>query len=130
MKVKGAKLSEIVKRPEIQVSDVLGDGTTFSETATTLVEEDIKYAGYIERQKAQIEQAEKYDQVKLPEDVDYQSIEHLSMETREKLNRIRPSNLGQAARIGGVRPADVSVLMVWLETRRKRSQKVLTAADA
>lgn len=126
-------LEELLRRPKVPYSliqELAGSESEEDFPFTLEIETDIKYAGYIERQKAQIEQAEKYDQVKLPEDVDYQSIEHLSMETREKLNRIRPSNLGQAARIGGVRPADVSVLMVWLETRRKRSQKVLTAADA
>ncbi|MCA9801420.1 MAG: tRNA uridine-5-carboxymethylaminomethyl(34) synthesis enzyme MnmG [Cyanobacteria bacterium HKST-UBA02] len=85
------------------------------------VETDVKYRGYIERQKAQVEQAEKYDRVKLPADLDYEALTHLSREAREKLNRIRPETLGQAQRIGGVRPADVSVLMVYLETNRRKA---------
>lgn len=85
------------------------------------VETDVKYRGYIERQTAQVEQAEKYDRVKLPADLDYEALTHLSREAREKLNRIRPETLGQAQRIGGVRPADISVLMVYLETTRRKA---------
>lgn len=86
------------------------------------IETEIKYQGYIERQKHQVEQAEKLDGVRLPEDIDYRSLENLALEAREKLNRIRPETLGQAARIGGISPADVSVLLVWLEARRRRAR--------
>ncbi|HMO24416.1 MAG TPA: tRNA uridine-5-carboxymethylaminomethyl(34) synthesis enzyme MnmG, partial [Candidatus Melainabacteria bacterium] len=123
-------LEELLRRPRVPYSLIEGLAPAYDDEHSEPfpfsleIETDIKYAGYIERQKAQIEAAEKYDQVRLPDDVDYQSIEHLSKETREKLNRIRPANLGQASRIGGVRPADISVLMIWLETRRKKSSKV------
>jgi len=87
------------------------------------VETDIKYQGYIERQKAQVAQAEKFDNVALPANLDYACLENLSKEAREKLNRIRPETLGQASRIGGVSPADVSVLLVWLEARRRAARQ-------
>ncbi len=83
------------------------------------LETDIKYAGYIERQKAQVAQSEKFDNVRLPGDMNFLDLENLSKEAREKLQRIRPETLGQAARIGGVSPADVSVLLVLLSARRR-----------
>ncbi len=86
------------------------------------VETEIKYAGYIERQKAQVAQAEKLDWVKLPVGIDYLSLDNLSREAREKLNRIQPETLGQASRVGGVSPADVSVLLVWLEAGRRAAR--------
>lgn len=91
------------------------------------LETETKYAGYIERQRNHVAQAEKLDGVKLPADFDYATMENLSKEAREKLNRIRPETLGQAARMGGVSPADVSVLLVWLEAKR-RAQRVPVAA--
>jgi tRNA uridine 5-carboxymethylaminomethyl modification enzyme len=83
------------------------------------LETEIKYAGYIERQKSQVAASEKFDTIKLPPDVDYTALDNLSKEAREKLNRVRPATLGQAARIGGVSPADVSVLLVYVEARRR-----------
>jgi tRNA uridine 5-carboxymethylaminomethyl modification enzyme len=115
-------LEELLRRPRVPYSLIESlspseEGCEFPHAMP--VETDIKYAGYIERQRHQVEQAEKYDSVKLPADLDYTTLVHLSKETREKLNRIRPETLGQAARIGGVRPADVSVLMIFLETERR-----------
>jgi tRNA uridine 5-carboxymethylaminomethyl modification enzyme len=75
----------------------------------------LKYDGYIKRQKFQVEQSGKLDKFKLPEDIDYDKIEHISSETRDKLKKIRPKTLAQASRIGGVKPADISVLMVLLD---------------
>ena len=120
-------LEELLRRPKVPFSlieSVLNEGDYEKFPYHLEMETDIKYAGYIERQKAQIKQAEKYDSVRLPEDLDYSTIDHLSIETREKLNRIRPESLGQAARIGGVRPADISVLMVYIEAKRKRSAQL------
>lgn len=121
-----ATLEELLRRPRLPYSAIeklspSAEGQTFLYGLA--VETDIKYAGYIERQRGQIAQAEKYDHVKLPAELDYQQLVHLSKETREKLNTIRPETLGQAARIGGVRPADVSVLMVYLESQRRRDRQ-------
>jgi len=85
------------------------------------LETEIKYAGYIERQKNQVKQVEKLDGVPLPKDISYQSLFNLSKEAREKLERIKPDTLGQASRIAGVSPADISVLLVSLEIRRRNS---------
>ena len=85
------------------------------------VEIQIKYEGYIEKQMAQIERMRKLEEKKLPEDIDYTTIRGLRLEAAEKLNAHRPANLGQASRISGVSPADVSVLMVW-ETQQQQEQ--------
>lgn len=83
------------------------------------IETEIKYQGYIERQKNQVAQVEKLDNVRLPAQIKYSSLDNLSKEAREKLDRIKPATLGQASRIAGVSPADVSVLMVTLEVLRR-----------
>lgn len=93
------------------------------------VETDIKYQGYIERQKSQVEQAEKLDGVRLPGDIDYKTFDNISLEAREKLDRVRPETLGQAARIGGISPADVSVLLVFIETTRRSRRNERSAGD-
>lgn len=120
-------LEELLRRPKVpyQAIETISPWSGEDNFSWGLeVETEIKYAGYIERQKAQVAQAEKLDGVKLPEDLDYASLENLALEAREKLNRIRPETLGQAARIGGISPADVSVLMVFIEAqRRKKNQK-------
>ena len=79
---------------------------------------DVKYEGYLKRGLEQIEKAKKLEDRKLPDDLDYQQIAGLRLEARQKLNKIRPENLGQAGRISGVSPADIAVLMVYLGTRR------------
>ena len=93
------------------------------------LETEIKYAGYIERQINQVEQTEKLDGLKLPADVDYLSLNNLSKEAREKLNRIRPETVGQASRIGGVSPADLGVLLVWMEAKRRSAARSQTSSE-
>lgn len=123
-------LEELLRRPRVPYS--LIEKVCPSDMAPFAwwleMETDIKYAGYIERQKAQVAQAEKLDGVKLPSEIDFMQLENLSKEAREKLNRIRPETLGQASRIGGVSPADVSVLLVWLEAKR-RAERFAAAAS-
>lgn len=80
---------------------------------------DIKYEGYLKRGLEQIEKAKKLENRKLPDDIDYEKIDGLRLEARQKLNKIRPENLGQAGRISGVNPADIAVLMVYLSASRK-----------
>ena len=80
---------------------------------------DIKYSGYLKRQKRQIEQINRQSERKLSPDVDYFQIETLSMEAREKLNKVKPLTIGQASRIGGVNPADINALLVYLEVQSK-----------
>ena len=81
------------------------------------VEIAIKYQGYIDRQLRQVEEMKKLEDRRLPDTIDYTSIEGLRLEARQKLSRIRPKNLGQASRVSGVSPADVAVLMVYLKQR-------------
>ncbi len=82
-----------------------------------------KYEGYIKKQIAQVERAEKLEQKLLPEDMDYEAVPSLTAEARQKLGRIRPRSIGQAGRISGVSPADISILLVYLEQRRRREEK-------
>lgn len=116
---KTMKLAELLKRPNITYNtlkeiDTESRNLNLSKDIYEEVEVQIKYDGYLKRQEIQIEQASKLEKFKIPENIDYMSIEHISGETKEKLNKIRPVNLAQAARIGGVKPADISVLMVLL----------------
>ena len=83
------------------------------------VELEIKYAGYIEKQLAQVEQMRGLESKTLPPDTDFSQIRGLRLEAGEKLNRLKPINIGQASRISGVSPADISVLLVWLSQRGK-----------
>ena len=117
---RGMRLAELLKRPNINYSiiqelDSDSKERNLPRDVYEQVEIMIKYDGYLKRQTAQVEQAGKLDKYKIPEDIDYMAISHISSETKEKLNKIRPKTLAQASRIGGVKPADISVLMVLLE---------------
>ncbi|MGB3789432.1 MAG: hypothetical protein WA949_15585, partial [Phormidesmis sp.] len=88
---------------------------------------DIKYSGYIQRQQKQIDLVSRQTNRSLPQDLDYMTVETLSMESREKLNKVKPLTVGQATRIGGVNPADVNALLVFLEVRdRQASLRVVS----
>ena len=120
--IKGsATLADLLRRTQVHYSDLLtaqlGD-PHLSLEEQEVVEITIKYSGYIERQQAQIERITRHSQRPLDPDLDYHRIETLSKEAREKLAQVRPVTLGQAARIGGVNPADINALLIWLETQR------------
>ena len=117
---RGMRLAELLKRPNITYDvfreiDSETKGLDLTEDITGEVEVLIKYDGYIARQEQQVESTEKLEKYKIPADIDYSQIKHISTETKEKLEKIRPTNLAQASRIGGVKPADISVLMVMLK---------------
>ncbi len=115
-----ATLEELVRRPRVPYASILKVSPPALEFLWQLeLETEIKYQGYIERQRAHVANAEKLDNVLLPLDFNYLAMENLSKESREKLQKLRPETLGQASRIGGVSPADVSVLLVWIESRRR-----------
>jgi tRNA uridine 5-carboxymethylaminomethyl modification enzyme len=115
-------LEELLRRPRIPYALIEQMAPASNECKfawAAEIETEIKYQGYIERQRNQVAQLEKLDGVRLPSDFNYATLENLSKEAREKLNRIKPETLGQAARIAGVSPADVSVLLVSLEVLRR-----------
>lgn len=117
----GIKFIELLKRPQIDYRDLI----RFDENAPELehdiidkLEINIKYEGYIKTQTKKIEQMKRLEEKKLPTDIDYKTISGLRIEAQEKLNKYKPLNIGQAGRISGVNPADVSVLLIWLSGRK------------
>ncbi len=114
----GVRLSELLKRPQLNY-DLLeafdAERPPLPREIFEQVEIDIKYEGYIRRQQAQVDEMHRLEVKKLPEDTDYSSIHGLRLEAREKLSKIRPHNIGQASRISGVSPSDISVLLIYLE---------------
>jgi tRNA uridine 5-carboxymethylaminomethyl modification enzyme len=124
-KIKGSiSLSELLRRPHVHYCDLERQGLgvmTLAEAEKESVEIEIKYAGYIQRQQRQIEQVRRQEQRPLPQDLDYVQIDTLSMEAREKLAKVKPLTIGQAARIGGVNPSDITALLFYLETLSRLS---------
>lgn len=119
----GISLLELLKRPEITYDDaaVIDDvRPKLSAHQKTMMEVQIKYEGYIIKQQQQIEKFKKLEHKKLPPDLDYFSIEGLRIEARQKLDALRPVSVGQASRISGVSPADINVLLIWLEKMRRQ----------
>ncbi|MDY4186332.1 MAG: tRNA uridine-5-carboxymethylaminomethyl(34) synthesis enzyme MnmG [Candidatus Borkfalkiaceae bacterium] len=113
----GLKIRELITRniPIEEIKQAFGFFDDLPWDLLDSVETEIRYSGYLEKENREIEKAKKLEQKVLPEDIDYSKIEGLRLEAKEKLNKIRPLNLGQAARISGVNPADVAVLMVYLK---------------
>lgn len=115
----GIKASELLKRPQVTYESMQVIDKSRPENlpydVCEQVEISIKYAGYIERQIKQAEQFKKLEEKKLPDDIDYDKIDGLRLEARQKLGQIRPASLGQASRISGVNPADIAVLMIYLK---------------
>ena len=113
----GVRLFELLKRPQLAYTDFEQFDTERPKLKISLInrlETELKYAGYIKIQAEQIEKARKLEQKALPSDIDYRTIKGLRLEAQEKLNKHKPLNVGQAGRISGVNPADVSVLLIWL----------------
>ncbi|MBO4692787.1 MAG: tRNA uridine-5-carboxymethylaminomethyl(34) synthesis enzyme MnmG [Clostridia bacterium] len=113
----GANLADLIKRPQISYKDLAPFDSTrpvLPDRVCEKVETEIKYEGYINRQISQVEEMKRLENKKIPEGIDYNSITGLRLEAREKLNKIRPESIGRAARISGVSPADISVLLIYL----------------
>ena len=116
----GVRLSELLRRPQISYADLRPVDPARPDYPREIfesVETALKYEGYIRRQLQDIEEVRRLEKRLLPPDVDYDGIAGLRLEAREKLNRVRPENIGQAGRISGVSPADISVLLIWLSAR-------------
>lgn len=113
----GIRLSELIKRPQVSY-DMLApfdkERPPLSHSVREKVEVEIKYEGYIARQKAQVNEMLRLEGKKIPENIDYNDVYGLRLEAREKLDKVRPADIGQASRISGVSPADVSVLLIYL----------------
>ena len=115
----GIRLCDLIKRPQLSYDILTPVDRTRTETDRTVLEQveiEIKYEGYIKRQLIIIDQVRRLESKLLPVDIDYSKIEGLRLEAREKLNKVRPENIGQAGRISGVSPADISVLVIYLST--------------
>jgi tRNA uridine 5-carboxymethylaminomethyl modification enzyme len=123
-KIKGSiTLADLLRRPGFHYGDLQRhnlDNPQLNPVETQGAEIDIKYSGYIQRQQTQIEQMSRHGKRKLPQDLDYLTVETLSMEAREKLNKVKPLTVGQASRIGGVNPADINALLVYLEVQAQK----------
>ena len=119
----GISIMELMKRPQVtydSLAFVDRDRPQLSEHQKTMMEVQIKYEGYIKKQEQQIEKFRKLEDRNLPQDFDYDSVEGLRIEARQKLNSFRPLSVGQASRISGVSPADINVLLIHLEKMRRR----------
>lgn len=120
-----ARLADLLRRPGVGYADLAPfdtDRPELPETVTEAVEIQIKYAGYLARQEKQVEQFRQEESRLLPPDIDYNAIAGLRLEARQKLSQTRPVSLGQAGRISGVSPADIAVLMIWLEQNKGNSK--------
>ena len=119
----GVRLIDLMKRPQLGYDALKSVDKTRPELDPNIFEQveiEIKYEGYIQKQLKQVEQMKKLEVKQLPKDFDYNEIEGLRLEAREKLNKIKPLNIGQASRISGVSPADISVLLIWLAQNNRR----------
>lgn len=117
----GVSLAELIRRPQLSYEDLAPFDTERPELPRQIcaqAEISLKYEGYIKRQLKQVEEFSRMEKRIIPDDIDYDEVTGLRLEAREKLKKIRPHSFGQASRISGVSPADISVLMVWMEGRR------------
>ena len=117
----GTRLSDLLKRPQIRYEDLkeIDQGyLSLPRVVKTEAEIQIKYEGYIKRQLEDASKMEKLESRLLPENIDYSEISGLRLEARQKLNKVKPANIGQASRISGVSPADISVLLIWLKINK------------
>ena len=122
----GTTLAELIRRPELsydKLKEIDKDRPDLPWDVAEQVNINIKYEGYIKRQMKQVEQFKKLENRKIPENIDYNEIQSLRIEAKQKLSQIRPASIGQASRISGVSPADISVLLVYLSAAGKTSDK-------
>ena len=118
----GTRLIDLLKRPQLGYDCLSPFDSTRPDLEPNLFEQveiEIKYEGYIQKQLKQVEQMKKLEKKQLPADFDYKQLGGLRLEAQEKLNKIKPLNIGQASRISGVSPADVSVLLIWLASKKE-----------
>ena len=122
----GIRLIELLKRPELSYEALTPVDLTRPELDAAIFEQveiAVKYEGYIKKQIAAVENMRKLENKLLPADIDYKDVVGLRLEAQEKLNAIRPLNIGQAGRISGVSPSDVNVLMIYLMKQKRGGEK-------
>ncbi len=122
----GSSLAGLLRRPEMNYGKILQlplEHPPLPEEVCEQVEIQVKYEGYIKKQEAQVERFKRLEEKRIPDDLDYSKVRGLSAEAREKLELIKPGSIGQASRIVGVSPADISVLLIYLEQRRRQNKK-------
>ena len=123
----GVKLAELLRRTELNyeiLAPIDEERPELPEEVTKEVEIQVKYKGYIKLQEQQVEKFKKLEQKILPQNIDYAQIKGLRLEARQKLNKIKPNSVGQASRISGVSPADISVLLIYLEQKRQKTENL------
>ena len=123
----GVRLSELLKRPELNyniLAEVDNNRPNLTKQEADEVNISLKYEGYINLESEQVERFKKLENKKLPENINYEEIKGLRLEARQKLNKVRPLSVGQASRISGVSPADISVLLIYLETINRNASAV------
>ena len=121
-------MAELLKRPEITykvLREIDEEMPFLTKQEAEEVEIQLKYEGYIKMQEAQVEKFKKLETKLLPEDIDYETVQGISLEARQKLNKFKPRSIGQASRISGISPADVSVLLIYLQTINKQAKESL-----
>ncbi|MBQ2668394.1 MAG: tRNA uridine-5-carboxymethylaminomethyl(34) synthesis enzyme MnmG, partial [Clostridia bacterium] len=122
----GIRMAELLRRPQISYSDLTpvdANRPDYPQEIFESVETSLKYEGYIKRQLQDIAEMRRLEKRLLPKDMNYSEIAGLRLEAREKLNKVRPENIGQAGRISGVSPADISVLLIWLSTQNETGKE-------
>jgi tRNA uridine 5-carboxymethylaminomethyl modification enzyme len=111
-------VAEVLKRPHVTMSELARClNLEMDEEICRQLDIEVKYEGYINKAKKEAANMQKMEAVKLPADIDYNSLEHLSLEARQKLSKVRPLTIGQASRISGVNPADIMVLSIYLKQK-------------
>ena len=126
-----SSLIQLLRRPELTISDVIGFAPeigNYSPHIATQLEVEVKYAGYLNRQTEMISRSKNMEGSRVPQDIDYAAINGLSREVREKLDRIRPLSIGQAARIPGITPAAISLLSVYLKKHSRRRELKISSS--
>jgi tRNA uridine 5-carboxymethylaminomethyl modification enzyme len=121
----GCPLIALLRRPQLHYEDLAPFDPQRPALSADIVEQveiSVKYAGYIQRQQKQVEDLKRMESHRIPADIDYNTIQGLRLEAREKLTDVRPLDLGQAGRISGVSPADIAALMIYLDTTKKERQ--------
>jgi tRNA uridine 5-carboxymethylaminomethyl modification enzyme len=125
-----ASLTQILRRPEIRYAALTGANPSLAPEVIEQVEITVKYAGYIERQEHEVSRFKTMEEKQIPDWLDYETVPSLRKEARLKLQQIRPKTLGQASRISGVSPADISIVMVWLKRGPKETvADIVSASD-